>query len=86
MEIALGTKVRDKITGFVGVAVCKTDWMYGCRRYGVQAVDIHEGKPVEVVYFDEPQLCVITEAASSNPKSTGGPRENENSRRKDAAR
>ncbi len=35
IEIELGDKVRCKITGFVGVATSRTEFLNGCVQYGV---------------------------------------------------
>ena len=35
-HIVLGDRVRCRITGFAGVVVARTDWIYGCMRWGVQ--------------------------------------------------
>ena len=57
--INLGDKVKDKITGYTGIAVGITTWMQGCRRIGIQSQKLHEGKPRDTIWFDEPQVEVI---------------------------
>ena len=53
----LGDKVRDEITGFEGVAVSRTEYLYGCVQIGVQPTGLTEnGKPKELEYFDEQRL------------------------------
>lgn len=54
--IEVGTKVRDTLTGFTGIAVCRNVWMYGFTQIGIQSTELHEGKPRDVVYFDERQV------------------------------
>ncbi len=83
MEIALGSMVRDKHSGFAGKVVSRTDFLYGCRRYGVQAEGLHEGKPIETQYFDEPQLETNIEVMPEKTSSTGGPRDMSGIRRPD---
>lgn len=34
-EIKLGCKVRDKITGFEGIAYCMATWLNGCIRVSI---------------------------------------------------
>jgi len=68
MAIKLGQKVRDPITGFKGIAVCRMDWLTGCTRIGVQAPVGQDGKVIPVEYFDEPQLEKV------KGKKPGGPR------------
>jgi hypothetical protein len=56
-----GDEVRDLITGFQGVVVCKTDCLLGCVRVGVQAPISGALKAMECTQtFDEAQLVVIT--------------------------
>lgn len=74
-KFALGTKVRDTITSVEGVIVAVTDWMYGCRRYTIQPTALHDGKPLEMLSFDEPQLEALPNqipVAAARP--TGGDR------------
>lgn len=35
-KIELGDRVRDRITKFTGIVVCKSEWVNGCVRLGVQ--------------------------------------------------
>lgn len=75
-KIVLGSKVRDTITGFEGVAIGVTFWLTGCARLGVKPVGLHEGKTIEAEWFDEDRLEVMT--ASQLPygqPNTGGPQE-----------
>lgn len=78
--IKLGTKVRERVSGFEGVAVARTTWLTGCDRYTVQPTGLDKaGKPFESCTFDEPQLEVLGQPrraavgpeAATNP---GGPR------------
>jgi hypothetical protein len=75
--IDLGTNVRDKITGFEGVVMARTQYINGCDRYAVQAQELHEGKPVDWVHFDENQLEVIPKPSAPvklDKTAPGGPR------------
>lgn len=75
--IKLGDKVRDMITGFTGIAVGRTDWLYGCARIGVEPTELRDGKTVETHWFDEQRVELIE--AKPIPVSThsnarvGGP-------------
>ncbi len=66
MKIKLGTKVTDSITGFSGVAIARTEYLYGCVLVQVQPTGLHEGKPVESQNFDEQRL-------GKNVAKSGGP-------------
>ena len=57
--ILLGSKVKDKVTGFEGIAVSRIEYLSGCVQYGVRPrYDEEEmkGKYPEVEYIDEGQL------------------------------
>ena len=58
--INLGDKVKDSVTGFIGIAVGRTTWLHGCDRITVQPEGLNkEGKLFENQNFDEPQLEVV---------------------------
>lgn len=58
--IELGSRVKDRITGIVGIAVSQTDWLFQCRRIGIQPEKLKEdGSPLDIVWVDEPQVEVI---------------------------
>lgn len=73
-EAMLGDVVKDSITGFQGVVVCISQWYHGCKRVTVQPTELKDGKPIDTVTFDEPQL-ILVESKQHKPLSrTGGPR------------
>ena len=67
MAIKLGDKVTDNITGFSGVVMSITEYMHGCRRIGVQATALHDGKPLPWQNFDEQDLTKTPKARSGGP-------------------
>lgn len=69
--IKLGDKVKDIITGLEGIAVCRSVWLWGCVRIGVQPTEIKDGKPIEETWLDENRLEVFKEKKESKPH--GGP-------------
>lgn len=73
-QIELGDVVKDKITGFTGVAVARHKWLHGCERYSVQPRELLEGKPIDTQVFDAPQLVIVEKAVTPETKHTGGPR------------
>ena len=82
--IELGDRVKDAISGLTGIATGVTDWLYGCRRIGVQPEKLgKDGKTQECVWFDEPQL-IVTKAKAIRPPAllpaTGGPDRHEEKR------
>jgi len=65
MTIAVGSKVKDKVTGFSGLAVSRTEELYATPMVRVIASNFDgDGKPVEV-WLDEPRLEV-----TSGPEGT----------------
>jgi hypothetical protein len=73
--IELGDVVRDKVTGFEGVAIGVTTWLHGCRRITVQPRALKDGRPIEPLSFDEPQLEIVeTKVVEQGSRKTGGPR------------
>ena len=56
--IKLGQTVRDVVTGFEGIVVCRADYLHGCTRIDVQPVIYKDGKVPDSVSFDEPQLKI----------------------------
>ena len=71
-QIKLGMKLRDAITGLVGIAVARTEWIHGCVRWTIQPQEIKDGKPVDNYTVDEPQLEIV-EPTESKQQATGGP-------------
>lgn len=59
-DITLGDRVKDRISGFQGIAIARTTWLHNCTRIVVQPETLNkEGKPAEDLAFDEAQLEVI---------------------------
>lgn len=87
IDVQLGDRVRDPVTGATGIAVCASDWLYGCRRFGVQPERVDEkGDPPDPRYYDAGQLHVVdrrviaptvltarTALPPAQHRSTGGP-------------
>lgn len=59
-----GKKCRDAVTGFEGVCVGMTEWMYGCRQYILQPESEGGKKKNYWSYFFEKQLDVIDAGVS----------------------
>lgn len=54
--IQLGRKVKDLVTGYVGVASGRSEWLYGCARIVVEGTETSDGKVPEPQYFDEQRI------------------------------
>ena len=75
--VKLGDVVRDRISGFAGVATSRTEYLNGCVRWQVSPQHLHDGKPIEAHFFDEEQLDrVDAPAVVPTPRSAGGDRPN----------
>lgn len=68
----LGTPVKDKITGYKGIIVGRSQFLTGCNRYAVQSKKLKDDKPAEFVYFDENQIDAV-----GTPISLGEKKEKE---------
>ena len=71
-EIKLGDKVRCKVTGFVGIAVMKTEFLNGCVQYAVAPQVGKDNKLQEEMSIDQQQLEVITPKDKPKERSSGG--------------
>jgi len=73
-KFGLGDEVRDRITGYVGVVICRTQWLNNCNTYGVRRRELDkDGKPQESEHFDEPQLAAVNKKVLPSHRETGGP-------------
>lgn len=81
--VSLGDEVQDIYTGYKGVAVGRTTWLYSCARILIRPNKLDkDGKPQEGEWFDETQVKVTRRTApkispqrpfEGSPK-TGGPK------------
>jgi len=60
-KLKLGLKYRDKVTGFVGIAISKVVYMNGCEQYCLKAPIDKDGKLVDGQYFDDVQIELVKE-------------------------
>lgn len=78
-KIELGDEVKDTISGFAGIAVGRTTWLFGCDRITIHPKGVtKEYKTFDTQSFDEPQLVVVKKAKNKDKPenhSKGGPRE-----------
>lgn len=77
MSVNLGDKCKDRVSGFVGVAMARHEYLNGCARITLQPEIKKDGKLPECQTFDEPQLTIVKKAVVPAPtkatKETGGP-------------
>ena len=72
-KFKLGEVAKDKITGFEGVVIARSQWLNSCNTYSVQSKELVKGAPVERQHFDEPQLELVSEQEFEPVQKTGGP-------------
>ena len=72
-QIKLGSKVRDKVTCFEGIATARIRYMNGCVQYCVEPMVDKEGKMPEHHYIDFGQLEVIVAEIGEEKNKEKGP-------------
>ena len=72
--IKLGDKVRDKITGFMGIAVAKTEFLNGCIQFNVLPKGDKINKMPDEMSIDEQSLEIVkVKKKKKVKKENGGP-------------
>lgn len=75
--IALGSKVRDTLTGFTGIATGRAEFLYGCVKIQITPDKLVGGKPVDPELFDEQRVEVIQvrkpRVSKDSSARSGGP-------------
>lgn len=59
MKIQLGMKVKDKVTGFIGVVENRATYLHGCDRLCIQPPVKEDGTIPKSEMIDEPQLEIL---------------------------
>ena len=70
-RIKLGNTIKDTISGFTGIAMSRTDYLHGCTQWGVKSQELHEGKPIAMQWFDDPQVEVVDETTTGKVEDAG---------------
>ena len=79
-DFKLGDRVQDKITGFKGIVIARTEWLHNCNRYYFQPEELDkDGQAVKPREFDEPDLKLLAKDPLKYKREygaamTGGPR------------
>jgi len=55
-EIKLGAEYKDKISGFTGIAIAKTEWINGCNRVTLAPKLDKDGKFQDSICMDIEQV------------------------------
>lgn len=75
--IELGDKGKDSVTGFTGVVVARTEWLWGCVRIAIEATKLgKDGKPAEEFWFDEDRVTRLSgrKLKTTRAAAPGGPK------------
>jgi hypothetical protein len=73
-SVGLGLLVRDRISGFTGIATSFTVWLTGCTRYTVCPQKLgSDGKVIASECFDLDQLEVVGNGLGLSAVVNGGP-------------
>ncbi len=79
-EFNMGETLRERVTGFIGVVMARTDYFTDCSHYGLQSKKLDkDGKPVEWQWFDETRLEKVKgskKLLQKTRKPTSGPHPN----------
>lgn len=75
--IKLGQKVRCKVTGLVGIATGRSEYLNGCVQICVTPRIKKAGEPTSGQYIDIEQLEVLPGGVKIERKPSGGPQANE---------
>ena len=59
MKFELGEILKDKITGFEGIVLGRTEYFTGCNHYGLQSESLKNGKPRGWEWVDETRLMHV---------------------------
>lgn len=66
--LKLGVLARDKVSGFEGIVMARTEWAYGCTRIGLYPrVTNEDGDVKDDQWFDERQVEQIGVGISEEP-------------------
>lgn len=77
-KFELGIEAKDKITGFSGIIMSRSEHLTGCNVYGVAPKVITDGKPSETQWFDENRIEKVSDGVADqfsnvDTGSTGNP-------------
>jgi len=79
MKFELGEILKDKVTGFQGVAMGRTEYFTNCSHYGLCSQSLKDGKTLDWEWFAETRLIKVDGAEKIERESrspTSGPEPN----------
>lgn len=76
-KFELGGRIRDRVSGFTGIATARIEYLNGCVQYQVDPpMDKDKGEPPKSIWVDSQQAEYVDEGINDKPvlrKMTGGP-------------
>lgn len=69
-DIELGNKVEDIVSGLVGIAVARVEYLNGCVQFCVQARGATDALKVDSLYIDEGQLKRLGIGLNAQPRKS----------------
>lgn len=74
----LGKKVKHVITGLVGIATARIEYLNGCVQYQIQPKIVKDGVPATAQWYDQEQVELVHKKKPAKKKmpTTGGPATN----------
>ncbi len=72
-EILLGDTVKDRISGFKGIATARSEFLHGCVRILISPEGLKDAKPIESQWVDEPQLERVKKGSRHKTPITSHP-------------
>jgi hypothetical protein len=71
-KFKLGQRVKDRVTGFTGIATNRLEYLNGCIQYCVKPQHKEGEKIPDGEYIDQQQLELVDEGITVKSKKTGG--------------
>ncbi len=72
-HIKLGSKVKDRITGFEGIVTGLAFYLTGCCHAGIQPQGLKDGKTIDLEWFDTSKLEIIDPESIMEKAKEDGP-------------
>ncbi len=69
VDINLGDSAKCRITGFRGVVMGRSEYLFNGRQLLLQSTTLSDGKPMDRVWFDEAELELDTTGAAMGFKA-----------------
>ncbi len=74
-KIQLGDRIRDRVTGFEGIATCRAEYLNGCVQYDISGKADEKGE-ARILQVDDQQIERVDTGLNKKApvkKRTGGP-------------